>query len=201
GEATAACAEAAHVARQVGPGDFISIASGIAYGRYGQREAVNTGPGNLGDALVVNALERHEAIRRLSEFGNDLFAVFAPRTFQIASSETDRLFGSTPSLIRGSVGPWTACTFDLGPQTVTRSLCGPSIVRKLRYIFQHAPWCWISVTALGDFDPDLGRHLILWDLARVLRFPPGTTVLLPGVLRYSIAKIQAGETRYSFTQY
>ncbi|KAJ7606396.1 hypothetical protein DFH06DRAFT_1019373, partial [Mycena polygramma] len=81
-------------------------------------------------------------------------------------------------------------TFDLGPQTVTRPLVATD----------RSGWCWIAITVLGDFDPDLGGHLILWDLGRLLRFPPGTTVLLPPVLRYSIARIQPGETRYSLTQ-
>ncbi|KAJ7606056.1 hypothetical protein DFH06DRAFT_903820, partial [Mycena polygramma] len=86
---------------------------------------------------------------------------------------------------------WTSWTFDLGPQTVTR----PSI------FFHHAGWCWTALTALGDFDADLGGHLILWTLGRILRFPAGTTVLLPPLLQYSIGRIRPGETRYSLTQY
>ncbi|KAJ7825527.1 hypothetical protein B0H13DRAFT_1536973, partial [Mycena leptocephala] len=63
------------------------------------------------------------------------------------------------------------------------------------------PWCWISITALGAFDPQHGGQLILWDLGRMIEFPPGATVLIPGLLEYSIAKIRPGETRYSLTQY
>lgn len=59
-----------------------------------------------------------------------------------------------------------------------------------------------SVAALGSFDPKRGGHLILWDLKLVIEFPPGATILIPSaVLRHSNTSIQAGETRYSFTQY
>ncbi|KAJ6460705.1 hypothetical protein C8R47DRAFT_993978, partial [Mycena vitilis] len=86
---------------------------------------------------------------------------------------------------------WTSATFDLGPQTVTVPQSPPGHVR----------WCWLAITALGTFDPRLGGHIILWDIGRVLQFPPGATVLIPSLLRFSIARIQPGETRYSLTQY
>ncbi|KAJ7680851.1 hypothetical protein DFH06DRAFT_920914, partial [Mycena polygramma] len=86
---------------------------------------------------------------------------------------------------------WTTWAFDLGPQTVTH----PGVP------YPEAGWCWIAITALGDFDPDLGGHLVLWPLGRIIRFPPGATILLPPLLSYSICKIQPGETRYSMTQY
>ncbi|KAJ7639477.1 hypothetical protein FB45DRAFT_740792 [Roridomyces roridus] len=64
-----------------------------------------------------------------------------------------------------------------------------------------------SITALGNFDPDRGGHLILWDLKLVIRFPPGATkvcatVLIPSALiEHSNVSIQQGEIRHSFTQY
>lgn len=63
-------------------------------------------------------------------------------------------------------------------------------------------WGWCAVTALGDYDPTLGGHLILWDAKLVIEFPPGSTVLIPpAVFAHSNTSIQPGETRYSFTQY
>ncbi|KAJ7654162.1 hypothetical protein B0H17DRAFT_1214488 [Mycena rosella] len=45
-------------------------------------------------------------------------------------------------------------------------------------------------------------HLVLWDLKLVIRFPPGSTILiLSAILRHSNVLIQANETRYSFTQF
>ncbi|KAJ7934221.1 hypothetical protein B0H13DRAFT_1855400 [Mycena leptocephala] len=115
----------------------------------------------------------------------------APRAFAIAESKTAAIFKAHPTLRRPVIGAWTSWTFDLGPQTVTPPRTSPNQIR----------WWWIAITALGDFDPDKGGHLILWDLARILHFPPGTTVLLPPILEYSIAQIQPGETRYSLTHY
>jgi hypothetical protein len=55
---------------------------------------------------------------------------------------------------------------------------------------------------LGNFDPDYGGHLILWDLGLVIRFPPGSTILIPSALiRHSNVPIRAHEQRGSFVQY
>ncbi|KAJ7816807.1 hypothetical protein B0H13DRAFT_1663180, partial [Mycena leptocephala] len=78
-----------------------------------------------------------------------------------------------------------------GAQTVTPPQHSPNDI----------PWWWIAITALGDFDADTGGHLILWEVGRIIRFPPGATILLPPVIPYSIARIQPGETWYSLTQY
>ncbi|KAJ3830914.1 hypothetical protein F5878DRAFT_550075, partial [Lentinula raphanica] len=57
-------------------------------------------------------------------------------------------------------------------------------------------------TALGNFDPDHGGHLVLWDLGYAIRFPPGATILIPSaLLLHSNLPIQPGEERYSFVQY
>jgi hypothetical protein len=61
---------------------------------------------------------------------------------------------------------------------------------------------WCSVTPLGDFDPDLGGHFVLWDFKLAVRFPPGSTILIPSALfTHSNASIQKNEKRYSIVQY
>ncbi|KAJ7800834.1 hypothetical protein B0H14DRAFT_2386884 [Mycena olivaceomarginata] len=70
--------------------------------------------------------------------------------------------------------------------------------------FANLAWGWCSITSLGDFDPDKGGHLILWDLKLIIliRFPPGSTIFIPSALiRHSNTSIQAHEKRFSFTQY
>ena len=58
------------------------------------------------------------------------------------------------------------------------------------------------VTALGDFDPTVGGHLVLWDLKLGIEFPPGSTILLPSaIFRHSNLPIGKGQVRYSLTQY
>ncbi|KAJ7236141.1 hypothetical protein C8J57DRAFT_972166, partial [Mycena rebaudengoi] len=55
---------------------------------------------------------------------------------------------------------------------------------------------------LGNFDPDHGGHLILWDLKLIISFPPSSTILIPSaILQHSSVGVQPHERRYSFTQY
>lgn len=121
-----------------------------------------------------------------------LFALWAPLLFTFYQANLLLLDGW--KLIRrnfaGSV--FAACTFNFGPRAIT----APHLD------FANLSWGWCAITALGDFDPDVGGHLILWDLRLVIRFPPGSTILLPSALiRHSNVGIRAHEHRSSFTQY
>lgn len=61
---------------------------------------------------------------------------------------------------------------------------------------------WCSITALGDFNPTLGGHLVLWDLGIVVEFPPNSTILIPSsLIIHSNTPIQPEEARYSIVQY
>lgn len=61
---------------------------------------------------------------------------------------------------------------------------------------------WCAITALGSFNPDRGGHLVLWDLGLIIRFPPGSTILIPSaLLTHSNIPISTGEVRYSIIQY
>ncbi|KAJ7326467.1 hypothetical protein DFH08DRAFT_710686, partial [Mycena albidolilacea] len=87
---------------------------------------------------------------------------------------------------------FAATTINFGPSTVTL----PHIDAL------NLAWGWCAITALGFFDPDLGGHLVLWDLRLIIRFPPGSTILIPSaILRHSNISIRSNERRYSFTQY
>lgn len=108
-------------------------------------------------------------------------------------SQMEMLAHSQPSLIWNFVGSvFAACTFNFGPQALTV----PHID------FANLSWGWCAITSLGRFNPDRGGHLILWDLKLVIRFPPGSTILIPSALiRHSNVPIAADEFRASFTQY
>jgi hypothetical protein len=87
---------------------------------------------------------------------------------------------------------FAATTYNLGPKTVCFKHTD----------FANLPFGWCSVTALGSFDPKKGRHLILWDCHLVIKFPPGSTILLPSaILAHSNVSITSEERCYSFTQY
>lgn len=124
---------------------------------------------------------------------SDAFNLFAPRLYTHYTTELGKLFSSNPGLRRNfSKGPWPAATINFGPFTITFSHTDPG----------NLAFGWCSITSLGPFDPRRGGHLILWDLNLIIDFPPGSTVLIPSaVVRHSNTTIQAGERRYSFTQY
>lgn len=67
---------------------------------------------------------------------------------------------------------------------------------------QNLAFGWCAITALGDYDPTLGGHLVLWDLGIIIEFPPGSTILIPSAcIKHSNISIQPHETRYSIVQY
>lgn len=87
---------------------------------------------------------------------------------------------------------FAAITFNLGPQ----SCC--SAHRDTHNV----AYGWCAVTALGDYDPIEGGHLILYDLGLAIQFPPGSTILLPSsVLEHGNALIGVHEKHFSITQY
>ncbi len=68
--------------------------------------------------------------------------------------------------------------------------------------FANLPFGFCAITALGDYDPTKGGHLILWECKLVIEFPPGSTILIPSaIITHSNVPIGAGEKRYSVTQY
>ncbi|KAJ7434845.1 hypothetical protein B0H11DRAFT_1756848 [Mycena galericulata] len=192
--ATDAFARASPNARGDGRrGAFVAVSTGVSYGG-GQLR-----PGNLlnstVNAAICTALVAHWAIRRIVGFSNIAFRALAPALHQFYAEQTTLLHLAAPYLNRlfpEALSVFAACTFNFGPSTVT---------------FPHVDaanlaWGWCCITALGHFDPDIGGHLILWDLNLVIRFPPGSTIFIPSaLLRHSNIAIQQGETRYSFTQF
>ncbi|KAJ7633770.1 hypothetical protein DFH06DRAFT_1004041 [Mycena polygramma] len=170
---------------------YPSISRGISHGG-GQTE-----PGelcnNVANTKLTDELLRDASFQRLAGFANCLFQVFAPVLYAFYQVQMALIATWRPTLrwnFARSV--FAACTFNFGPHAIT--------VPHLD--FGNLAWGWCAVTALGVFDPDVGGHLILWDLKLVIRFPPGSTILLPSALiRHSNVPVRAHERRYSFTQY
>ncbi|KAJ7025053.1 hypothetical protein C8F04DRAFT_1269659 [Mycena alexandri] len=179
-------------------GTFSSASAGISFGG-GQQV-----PGNLSlpaaMALVFQRLFALSCFFRIAGFANGkplLIRLLCPQNL-IPPLQGFFKPGTPPSTLwlrrnfnrRFSV--FAAATFNFGPATVT---------------FPHIDalnlaWGWCAITALGFFNPDVGGHLVLWDLRLIIRFPPGSTILIPSaILRHSNVTIAAGERRYSFTQY
>ncbi|KAJ7821735.1 hypothetical protein B0H13DRAFT_2241710 [Mycena leptocephala] len=148
---------------------------------------------NEPNTRLTDEFLRHESFQRMAGFANCLFKVFAPVLYAFYATQMALIAVWRPSLhwnFARSV--FAACTFNFGPHAIT--------VPHLD--FGNLAWGWCAVTALGFFDPDVGGHLILWDLKLVIRFPPGSTILLPSALiRHSNVPVSTHERRYSFTQY
>lgn len=172
-------------------GHYMPLFSGVSYGG-GQ-----TKPGNLrltkGKQDLVDDLRQNPAIQRVATFQSTSMAINAPKLYKEYESFVSALFNHDPTLIRNfEKSIFTASTFNLGPNTITLDHTDAANVAH--------GLC--AITALGDYDPKLGGHLILFDLGLIIEFPPGATILIPSaVFRHGNTPIQPGETRMSFTQY
>ncbi|KAJ7133851.1 hypothetical protein C8R46DRAFT_923555, partial [Mycena filopes] len=174
-------------------GQFTAVSTGISFGGGQQR------PGNLRNtqtnAAICTTMLASWAFQRIIGFSNSMFRSYAPTLHRFYRDQLRllRLFGLyLRPLLPELLTVFAACTFNFGPNTVTL----PHVDAA------NLAWGWCCITALGLFNPDLGGHLILWDLRLVIRFPPGSTIMIPSaLLRHSNVAIQQGETRYSFTQF
>jgi len=122
-----------------------------------------------------------------------LYATYAPRAFLKSRTVLDILEGKNPSLHR--IYPhsaFAATTVNLGIHSIS-----------IDHIdVNNSPETMCVLTPVGDFNDELGGHLILWDLKLAIRFPAGSTILLPSaLLRHGNTSIQPGEKRYCIIQY
>ncbi|TRM55257.1 hypothetical protein BD626DRAFT_419327, partial [Schizophyllum amplum] len=121
------------------------------------------------------------------------FATWAPLIHALYGDKLNALLASDTTLKRNFIDSvWACITINFGPRTVTFP----------HRDYANLPFGWCAITALGNFDPDKGGELILWDCKMIIRFPPGSTILIPSaILRHSNTRIALSERRYSVTQY
>ncbi|KAJ7893588.1 hypothetical protein B0H13DRAFT_1625136, partial [Mycena leptocephala] len=172
-------------------GAFPAIARSVAHG--GGRLEPGEVHQNPTNTQLTDELLAHDFIQRIMGFASSLMLLWAPLLNTFYWVNRTLLSAWKPSMRWNCVNSvFAACTFNFGPRAIT----APHLD------FANLAWGWCSVTALGDFDPDFGGHLILWDLRLVIRFPPGSTLLIPSALvRHSNVPIHAHEQRSSITQY
>ncbi|KAM6499217.1 hypothetical protein JOM56_004725, partial [Amanita muscaria] len=174
-------------------GSFPTVAHGISFGG-GQQK-----PGYLRHESeqkeeALEGLMKNKAIQRLCGFASSAFQAYSERNYEYMASTVAKV-RSKLNLGReydSEVGVFPCRSFNLGKQTAT-------VPHRDVGNLAHS---WCSITALGRFNPKLGGHLVLWDFALLVEFPPGSTVLIPSALfLHSNVPIQGGETRYSMVQY
>ncbi|KAI0653763.1 hypothetical protein C8Q70DRAFT_927176 [Cubamyces menziesii] len=177
-----------HVHRR---GAYASIHSGISYGG-GQMQPDNL-KGTRPKQCAVRSLLADARIRRILNFANGAFKVFAPKLQRYYQTTLDLLCQRYPSLKKNSPGScFTAATFNLGPQTAT--------FPHLDHL--NLPWGWCAVTALANFNHARSGQVVLWNVRKVIEVPSGATFFIPsGVIEHSNLAVQPGEERLSITQY
>ncbi|KAJ7033886.1 hypothetical protein C8F04DRAFT_1210751 [Mycena alexandri] len=192
-EARSKC-KVSEVRRHHRRGYFPPLSAGDLYGG-GQIQ-----PGALVNGVintaVLCALMSNIAFIRLAGFATGMSCVFAnwaPNLFSYYTVHMRKFYKRYSYLKRPFLNSiWTACTFNLGPQTCCIG----------HRDFGNLAFGWCAVTALGNYDYTKGGHLILWDCKIILEFPPGCTILLPSAaIFHSNIPISTNECRYSFTQY
>ncbi|KAL1711775.1 hypothetical protein EV715DRAFT_214868, partial [Schizophyllum commune] len=178
-------------AREHRRGHFGAQAEGVSHGG-GQTE-----PANLKHTMALQAVMSYlialPAMIRIAHFASSTFARWAPRLYAYYATTMHKLFNFDPSLKRNFPRSiWACLTINFGPRTVTYK----------HRDFGNLPFGWCAITALGNFNPDLGGDLVLWECGLIIRFPPGSTILIPSaIIHHSNTAIGPGETRYSVTQY
>jgi hypothetical protein len=120
-------------------------------------------------------------------------AYYAPKLFQHYVEVLGALHDRDPALEWNfSNSAFPSATINFGPEAVCFD--------HLDYFNKAIGWC--DICSLGDYDPQKGGHLILFDIKRVIQFPPGSHILIPSALmRHGNTPIQKGEIRRGFTQY
>ncbi|KAE9396934.1 hypothetical protein BT96DRAFT_824043, partial [Gymnopus androsaceus JB14] len=173
-------------------GEFMARAAGISYS--GGREV----PGNVqisgkANQEAMERLHQHPNMRRLVGFTNSVFNSFAHQTYIEYKETLTEHIQRNPQLHPTSLKTvFAAMTVNFGPRMVTPPHLDAGNIAH--------GWC--ADTALGNYDPNKGGHLVLWNLKLVIRFPPGATILFPSALiTHSNIPVQDHEQRRSIVQY
>ncbi|KAI0038810.1 hypothetical protein FA95DRAFT_1505020, partial [Auriscalpium vulgare] len=174
-------------------GKFPSIHTGISYGR-GHKVRNEPLELNLGkNEEAVQNLKQNSYIRCIVGFGNSIFALNAPKLYRKYVDMVRRLLEHSPKLsLPFGNSIFTTMTFNFGPHATTKTHVDSANLAH--------GWC--TITPLGEFDPEKGGHLVLWQFGVVVEFPSGSTAAIPsGSVPHGNTDIQHGETRACITQY
>ncbi|KAI0313486.1 hypothetical protein OF83DRAFT_1065431 [Amylostereum chailletii] len=173
-------------------GEYPCFHAGVSYGG-GQKGPMNRKQASKGKQTEVDRLLADNDVIRLAGHGSASFATTAPKLFKKFDDTLNALCERDSKLKRpypNSV--WAATTFNLGGQVITTPHTDH---RNLA-----SGWC--SITALGNFDPQAGGHLVLHSLGLIIEFPPNSECcILSACIVHSNTPVQPGEVRCSITQY
>ncbi|KAF8969055.1 hypothetical protein BDZ97DRAFT_1613158, partial [Flammula alnicola] len=136
---------------------------------------------------VFKRLFEDPSFIRIARVASGAFATWVPELYNYYAEHMDALLSDDPSLkMNFPSSIWASATVNFGPKTAC---------------FKHMdsgnlPCGLCGITALGDYDPVLGGHLVLWQLKLVIQFPLGSTILIPSAsISHSNVAIRPGERR------
>ncbi|KAF9255355.1 hypothetical protein L218DRAFT_967412 [Marasmius fiardii PR-910] len=146
------------------------------------------------DATLTRLVES-QGFKRLDGYQNSVVKLWAPQLYATYRETVEKLYKKLPHLERSRnfrKSIFAAAAFNFG--------------RRVRMFFHwdHMNWPFglCTITALGHFDPERSRHLILKPFKMVINFPHASTVAIPSAcITHSNASIAPGDLRMSFTQY
>ncbi|KAJ7807613.1 hypothetical protein B0H14DRAFT_2381176 [Mycena olivaceomarginata] len=171
-------------------GLFAAINVGLTFGK---GPKLPTWIDNKTYTSLAERLLNHKDIARMAHFASAAFRVWAPRLHRYYIDYNTRLNLRHPGLRRPFAKSVFSCaSFNFGGNVWTfkhRDVC-------------NLPFGLCAVQSLGNFDPHLGGHLVLWDLKLVVEFPAGALILLPSAtVAHSNIPVQDGDECVSFTQF
>ncbi|KAK7024187.1 hypothetical protein VNI00_016495 [Paramarasmius palmivorus] len=193
------------------PKDFCNRRSGNRYSTIhkgpsfggGQKRPANMSIKKKKTKVAMKELQENQCIQRILGHTGTLYKTFG---YKLAMESRDCLRTLTkqfpdiePPKYPSPDGPyWAAFTVNSANQGPSE----PQVVTKIHTDFGNYARSWCAVTAFGNFNADLGGHLVLWNVGLAIRFPAGCTILFPSALiTHSNLPVQPGETRYSIVQY
>ncbi|KAL4258642.1 hypothetical protein AB1N83_014329 [Pleurotus pulmonarius] len=104
---------------------------------------------------ALEALMEDEAFQRIMGFQASLFQSFAPELAKEYNNMLEKLKKAHPELERNY------------PNNDFFTVCGPKLMVSVSLPhkdFKNLSYGLCAIMALGDFNPDAGGHLVLWDL-------------------------------------
>ncbi|KAI0348999.1 hypothetical protein OH77DRAFT_264899 [Trametes cingulata] len=172
-------------------GAFTVATSGVSFG--GGQTHVKNMSHSAHNQAVMDALLKQLPVIRVAKFGSRALQLFAPRLHAYYEETMQELCNNDDDLRRNFEDvPFANATFNLGP----RCVCIPHNDHL------NVAWGMCAITAIGDYNPVVSAHLVLWQYRMVIEFPPASTVLImSAVITHGNTAIGEGEHRYSFTQY
>ncbi|KAG6853118.1 hypothetical protein C0991_006763, partial [Blastosporella zonata] len=99
-----------------------------------------------------------------------LFSAWFPGPDEYYTDCLGALFARNRSIKRNYINSvFPAATYNLGPSTTCYVHTNDA----------NLPFGICAITALGNYNPKLGSHLVFWDCGVIIEFPPGSTILIP----------------------